>query len=105
MFQTGQRICGSCWPAFRNTACICSATRRSNVWWPQALKTGKTYSIKTVDEFRFAWEDKSFSLGVSIGMVPIQASSGSLAATMSAADNACSRAKEQGETEFTSIAK
>ena len=51
---------------------------------------------KTVEEFQYVHDDKPFSVSVSIGigMVPILATSGTLAPTMSAADNACYRAKE-----------
>lgn len=47
-------------------------------------------------DFRFAWQDKSFTIGVSIGLVPINAVSGDLAALMSQADGACYLAKEKG---------
>ena len=49
-----------------------------------------------VKEFRFAWEDKSFEIGVSIGVVMITANSGSIEELLSAADAACYFAKEQG---------
>lgn len=45
---------------------------------------------------RFAWENKSFELGASIGVVPINALSGNLTNVMSAADTACYEAKDQG---------
>ncbi|WP_081662716.1 EAL domain-containing protein [Thermithiobacillus tepidarius DSM 3134] len=49
-----------------------------------------------IGDFRFAWEDKIFSCGVSIGLVPITPHSESLAALLSAADTACYAAKENG---------
>ena len=51
---------------------------------------------KTVEEFRFSWENKTFSVGVSIGLVPVAADSESVAAALSAADTACYVAKDQG---------
>jgi len=51
---------------------------------------------KTVEEFRFSWENKTFSVGVSIGLVPVVADSESVAAALSAADTACYMAKDQG---------
>jgi len=47
-------------------------------------------------QFRFAWDDKQFEIGVSIGVVPINAVSGNLADLLSAADSACYEAKDQG---------
>ncbi len=51
---------------------------------------------KTVEEFRFSWENKTFSVGVSIGLVPVAADSESVASALSAADTACYVAKDQG---------
>lgn len=51
---------------------------------------------KTVEEFRFSWENKTFSVGVSIGLVAVVADSESVAAALSAADTACYMAKDQG---------
>ncbi len=50
----------------------------------------------TVREFRFRWKDQVFEIGVSIGLVPIDATSGDLASLLSAADAACYVAKEGG---------
>ncbi len=49
-----------------------------------------------VQDFRFAWQDHVFEIGVSIGLVPLDADSGSLTEVMSAADAACYVAKERG---------
>lgn len=46
--------------------------------------------------FRFAWADKSFSIGVSIGLVPITHPGDTLAGIFSAADSSCYAAKEMG---------
>ena len=51
---------------------------------------------KAIGEFRFAWGDKSFRIGVSIGVVPIDAYTDSLASVLSAADSACYAAKDAG---------
>ncbi|MDH3315766.1 MAG: PAS domain S-box protein [Gammaproteobacteria bacterium] len=50
----------------------------------------------TVEEFRFSWGDKTFSIGASLGLVPINAESRSVADVLSAADSACYMAKDQG---------
>lgn len=49
-----------------------------------------------VQAFRFAWQDKVFEIGVSIGLVPITAVSGDMALVMSHADAACYAAKDRG---------
>lgn len=49
-----------------------------------------------VRDYRFAWNDKSFDIGVSIGVVPIAADSGTLADVLAAADAACYVAKDHG---------
>jgi diguanylate cyclase (GGDEF)-like protein/PAS domain S-box-containing protein len=51
---------------------------------------------RTVRQFRFCWEDRVFEIGVSIGVVPIDRVSGTLAQVLSAADAACYVAKEHG---------
>ncbi len=49
-----------------------------------------------VQNYRFVWEGKPFSVGVSIGLVPLSSATGNVAAALSAADAACYAAKEQG---------
>ncbi len=49
-----------------------------------------------VEEFRFVFDGKSFNLGVSIGLVPIDTASTGIADVLSAADGACYTAKEKG---------
>jgi diguanylate cyclase (GGDEF)-like protein/PAS domain S-box-containing protein len=51
---------------------------------------------QAVERFRFAWEGRLFSIGVSIGLVPINPSSENPVTLLSAADAACYLAKEQG---------
>ncbi len=50
----------------------------------------------TVKEFRFNWEGKSFDIGVSIGMVVIDAECLSVSELLSAADMSCYAAKDSG---------
>ena len=52
--------------------------------------------IASIQSFQFVWEDKTFRIGVSIGVVAINADSPSLINTLSAADIACYTAKNQG---------
>jgi diguanylate cyclase (GGDEF)-like protein/PAS domain S-box-containing protein len=51
---------------------------------------------ETVREFRFVWEGKTFSVGMSIGLVPINAESGDINRVLAAADACCYEAKNQG---------
>lgn len=49
-----------------------------------------------VAEFRFAWAQRRFSIGVSVGIVSIDQSSENISAVMNAADSACYTAKHKG---------
>ena len=49
------------------------------------------------------WDDRSFRLGVSIGVVPISADNEDVAALLSAADSACAAAKEAGRNRIHSF--
>ena len=51
---------------------------------------------KTIEDFRFLWENKSFSIGASIGLVSIPETSEDVNAVLRAADHACYAAKEKG---------
>ncbi len=51
---------------------------------------------EAIAAFRFAWRDNALQVGVSIGIVPLQASSESVGVLMSAADVACYVAKDLG---------
>lgn len=61
----------------------------------QAQRVAETLR-QALAEFLFAWEDKSFRLSVSIGMVPINVTSGNLSDALQAADSACYVAKDSG---------
>lgn len=52
--------------------------------------------LETVKGTRFIWDNKSFDVGVSIGVVPINNMSGNVSDVLSAADTACYEAKDQG---------
>ena len=52
--------------------------------------------LSVVQDFRFAWDENKFSVGVSIGLVPISETSGNVTDVLSAADSACYMAKELG---------
>jgi len=61
----------------------------------QALRIANA-TRETVREFRFVSGDKTFSVGVSIGLVPINADSGDLNQVLSLADACCYQAKSMG---------
>jgi diguanylate cyclase (GGDEF)-like protein/PAS domain S-box-containing protein len=52
--------------------------------------------IDVIREYRFVWDDKTYQVGVSIGIVPITAESTSTAELMTHADQACYCAKDLG---------
>jgi len=55
--------------------------------------------IRSIEEFQFSWNENTFSLGVCIGIVPIDETTSDIAGTMSAADSACYIAKESGRNQ------
>jgi diguanylate cyclase (GGDEF)-like protein/PAS domain S-box-containing protein len=52
--------------------------------------------LRTLNQFRFTWRDKTFTVGASIGLVPITRDFRTVAHLLSAADHACYAAKEKG---------
>jgi len=52
--------------------------------------------LAIVEEFRFRWQEKTFKIGVSIGLVPITATSETSESVLQTADTACNAAKETG---------
>ena len=61
----------------------------------QALKISHDI-LESLRKFRFAWHDKIFTVGASIGLVPIDGNTLDTTQLMSAADLACYTAKETG---------
>jgi diguanylate cyclase (GGDEF)-like protein/PAS domain S-box-containing protein len=51
---------------------------------------------KAITEYRFVWRNQTFSVGVTMGLVPITATSESPAELLKAADAACAMAKDEG---------
>jgi diguanylate cyclase (GGDEF)-like protein len=75
-----------------------------NCTLPQARRVANSLR-KAIEEFRFQWEDKTFSLGVSIktfslgvsiGLVPFSGPGETMTHLLSTADTACYAAKEEG---------
>ena len=52
--------------------------------------------LKTIQDFLFVWEGRSFKVGVSIGLVPIVRTTPSLSELLKQADAACYVAKDKG---------
>ena len=58
---------------------------------------------ETIRNYKFIWEERTFRLGASIGVVPITADNEDVAAVLSAADSACQAAKEAGRNRVYSF--
>lgn len=61
----------------------------------QALRVAERLQ-QSLAAYRFVWQDQSFGVGVSIGMVQLDAYSESVGALLQAADSACYVAKDSG---------
>jgi diguanylate cyclase (GGDEF)-like protein/PAS domain S-box-containing protein len=61
----------------------------------QAKRTAEKI-LTRVSQFHFGWENKSFRIGVSIGLVPVSSQSGSIGDLLKQADIACYAAKDAG---------
>ena len=68
----------------------------------EAMQTAESLRV-AISEYKFMWDDRSFRLGVSIGVVPVSADNEDVAALLSAADNACAAAKEAGRNRIHSF--
>ncbi|MGB5581747.1 MAG: EAL domain-containing protein, partial [Woeseia sp.] len=68
----------------------------------EAMQTAEVLRV-TIGEFKFMWDDRSFRLGVSIGVVPITSENEDVASLLSAADSACAAAKEAGRNRIHSF--
>jgi diguanylate cyclase (GGDEF)-like protein/PAS domain S-box-containing protein len=61
----------------------------------EAVRTAETLR-EVINDFRFTWDDRTFRLGASIGVVPITPATDDVAALLTAADSACAAAKDAG---------
>jgi diguanylate cyclase (GGDEF)-like protein/PAS domain S-box-containing protein len=61
----------------------------------EALRTAETLR-EVISEFKFMWDERSFRLGASVGVVPITPATDDVAALLTAADSACAAAKDAG---------
>ncbi len=68
----------------------------------EAMQTAEALRI-AIGDYKFLWDDRTFRLGVSIGVVPITAENEDVAALLSAADSACATAKEAGRNRIHSF--
>ena len=68
----------------------------------EAMNSAETLRM-AIGEYKFVWEERNFRLGVSIGVVPITADNEDVAALLTAADSACSAAKEAGRNRIHSF--
>ena len=57
----------------------------------------------TIRNYKFVWEERTFRLGCSIGVVPLTGETEDVAALLSAADSACQAAKEAGRNRVYSF--
>jgi diguanylate cyclase (GGDEF)-like protein len=67
----------------------------SNCTVEQAMQTGDKLR-NAIRDFQFAWENRSFGVAVSIGVAPINRTSGNAVDILKEADAACYAAKEKG---------
>ncbi len=70
----------------------------------QATRTA-TALHAAAEESRFAWDERTFRVGFSMGVVPITALSGDLSDVLRHADAACYAAKDQGRGRFHVVHK
>ncbi|MEA3133392.1 MAG: hypothetical protein QOG17_1238 [Gammaproteobacteria bacterium] len=68
----------------------------------EAMRTAETLR-EAVRNFKFTWEERTFRLGASIGVVPISTENADVASVLSAADSACQAAKEAGRNRVHSF--
>jgi diguanylate cyclase (GGDEF)-like protein len=68
----------------------------------EAMRTAESLR-EAVRNFKFTWEERTFRLGASIGVVPITADNEDVASVLSAADSACQAAKEAGRNRVHSF--
>ncbi len=61
----------------------------------EAMETAESLR-QAISDFKFTWDDRTFRLGVSIGLVPVTRENDDITSILSAADSACAAAKEAG---------
>jgi diguanylate cyclase (GGDEF)-like protein/PAS domain S-box-containing protein len=68
----------------------------------EAMRTAETLR-EAISNYKFVWEERTFRLGASIGVVPVASDSENVASLLSAADSACAAAKEAGRNRIYSF--
>ncbi|HEX2493426.1 MAG TPA: EAL domain-containing protein [Steroidobacter sp.] len=68
----------------------------------EAIRTAESLR-EAIRNYRFVWEERTFRLGASIGVVPLSPENEDVAALLSAADSACAIAKENGRNRIYSF--
>ncbi|MDY6944916.1 MAG: EAL domain-containing protein, partial [Pseudomonadota bacterium] len=58
---------------------------------------------EAIRNYKFVWEERTFRLGASIGVVPLSPENEDVASLISAADSACAAAKESGRNRIYSF--
>ena len=58
---------------------------------------------EAIRNYKFVWEERTFRLGASIGVVPLSPENEDVASLLSAADSACAAAKESGRNRIYSF--
>jgi diguanylate cyclase (GGDEF)-like protein len=56
---------------------------------------------QAVEGFRFSWDDKTFNLSISIGIIPVDADSESVSCLLKAVCSACNTAKSKGRNRIS----
>jgi diguanylate cyclase (GGDEF)-like protein/PAS domain S-box-containing protein len=68
----------------------------------EAMRTAETLR-EAIRNYKFVWEERTFRLGASVGVVPISPENEDVASLLSAADSACAAAKEAGRNRIYSF--
>lgn len=61
----------------------------------EAMRTAEMLR-EVISDFKFIWDERTFRLGASVGVVPITTGTDDVAALLTAADSACAAAKDAG---------
>jgi diguanylate cyclase (GGDEF)-like protein/PAS domain S-box-containing protein len=68
----------------------------------EAVRTAEQLR-EAIRNYKFVWEERTFRLGASVGVVPVTTENGDVATLLSAADSACAAAKENGRNRVYSF--